>query len=52
MQQIISVEASPRRAHESLLWPEEGGMLSVLQLQEQPQVESKVAHKEDPLECV
>ncbi|XP_014474852.1 PREDICTED: uncharacterized protein LOC106744502 isoform X3 [Dinoponera quadriceps] len=52
MQQVVSMEASPRRARESLLWSEEGGMLSVLHLQEQSQVEPEVAHKEDPPGCM
>lgn len=46
------METSPRGARQGLLRPEEGRVLSVLQLQEQSQVESEVAHEEDPRERI
>lgn len=44
VRQVVSMEASSRGARQGLMRPEEGGVLPVLQLQEQSQVEPQVAH--------
>jgi len=52
MREIISMETSSRGAHQGLLRAEESGVLPILQLQEQSQVESEVTHEEDPRERI
>jgi len=52
MREIIPMETSSCGARQGLLRTEEGRVLPILQLQEQSQVESEVAHEEDPREHI
>lgn len=52
VREVIPMETSPRGACQGLLRAEESGVLSVLQLQEQSQVECEVAYEENPRERI